>query len=404
MVFHVEVDFSGFPIVAGLGQEGGDQAQERFFIGEDAGDAGAAFEFLVDAFQGVGGAHSFLVGGGQGKHRESLRQIFLYPGREFWRAFGVVGHNFLEPLFRGRAAEALEDAADRAGDFGALLEARDVRLGVLLKVELAALPRNGAKDGFARGGQARVVVTDDERDAAQATLDEALEEGAPMHFGFTEGDAHAEDDALAGGRDAQGDEHGTVAELAVVADLFVAGVEDQIGTGTQRAVAPFLEFGVEEFGAVADLGGTDGGAAEFFDDGGDFTGGNALDVHFGHGEFEGLLGADAFFQGGRIELGFPADLRHAESDGPHAAGEGLGFVAVGVALAGGGAFVGLGLEDLMAFDAHRFVDEDAEAFGEAVVALLGQELQDVIQKFRIGVEPIRKFVCGSELRDKGAHE
>ena len=46
---------------------------------------------------------------------------------------------------------------------------------------------------------------------------------------------------------------------------------------------------------------------------------------------------------------------------------------------------GLGLEHLMTFDAHRFVDEDAEAFGEAVVALLGQELQDVVQEFRIGV-------------------
>lgn len=39
----------------------------------------------------------------------------------------------------------------------------------------------------------------------------------------------------------------------------------------------------------------------------------------------------------------------------------------------------------MAFDAHGFVDEEAEAFGEAVVALLGQELQDVVQEFRIGV-------------------
>ena len=49
MVFHAEVDCSGFPVVAGLGQEGGDQAEEGMFIGEDAGHAGAAFEFLVDA-------------------------------------------------------------------------------------------------------------------------------------------------------------------------------------------------------------------------------------------------------------------------------------------------------------------------------------------------------------------
>ena len=39
----------------------------------------------------------------------------------------------------------------------------------------------------------------------------------------------------------------------------------------------------------------------------------------------------------------------------------------------------------MTFDAHGFVDGEAEAFGKAVVALLGEELQDVVQEFRIGV-------------------
>ena len=57
------------------------------------------------------------------------------------------------------------------------------------------------------------------------------------------------------------DEDGAIPELAVVADLFVAGVKHQIGIGAQQPVAPFLEFGVQEFGAVADLGGADAGAA-----------------------------------------------------------------------------------------------------------------------------------------------
>src|SRR5208282_6465977 len=52
---------------------------------------------------------------------------------------------------------------------------------------------------------------------------------------------------------------------------------------------------------------------------------------------------------------------------------------------GVGALVGLGLEDLMALDAHGFVDENAQAFGEAVVALFSQQLQNVVQEFRIGV-------------------
>ncbi len=148
-------------------------------------------------------------------------------------------------------------------------------------MELAALPGHGAKDGLARGVHPGVIVADDELDAAQAALEQALEEPTPMDLGFAESDAHAQDDALAFGRDAEGDEDGTVAELAVVPDFFVTRVEDHVGTGTERTVAPFLEFGVEEFGAGADLGGTDGGAAELLDDGRDFAGGNALDVHFG---------------------------------------------------------------------------------------------------------------------------
>ena len=317
--------------------------------------------------------------------RKALGQVFLHPGRKFGRGFGVEGDEFLEPLFCGEATRALEDTANGAGDFGTLIQTREVSLGVLLEVELATLPGDGAKDGLTSSGHAGVIVADDERDPAQATLDEALEEGTPMDFGLTEGDADAQDDPLACGGDAQGDEDGAVAELAVMADFFVPGIEDQIGELTQRAVAPFLEFGVQEFGAVADLGGADGGAAEFLDDGGDFAGGDVLDIHFGHGESEGLLGAETLFEGAGIEGGSAADLRHAEGDGTDAAGEGFGFVAVGVTLAGGGALVGLGLEDVLPFDAHGLVNEEAEAFGEAVVALLGEKLQDVTQEFRIGV-------------------
>lgn len=212
-----------------------------------------------------------------------------------------------------------------------------------------------------------------------------MEEGPPVHFGFAQGDADAEQDAFTFGTDAHGDQDRAVEQLAVVPDLFVAGIQDEIGKVAEGALAPFLEFGIQEFGARADLGGTDAGAAEFLDNGGDFAGGDTLDIHFGQGQFEGLLGADALFQSAGIELGFATNLRHAEGDGTDAAGEGLGFVAVGVTLASVGAFVGLGLENLMAFDAHGFVDEQADAFGEAGVALLGQELQDVVQEIRLGV-------------------
>ena len=74
-----------------------------------------------------------------------------------------------------------------------------------------------------------------------------------------------------------------------MADLFIAGVKDEIGTLSQWAGAPFLEFCVKEFCTLADLSGADGGAAEFLDDGGDFAGGDALDIHFSEGELECLL-------------------------------------------------------------------------------------------------------------------
>ena len=140
MVFHVEVDFSRFPFFAGFGQQGRDQAEEGRFVGKEAGDAGAAFNFLIHSFQRVGGAHPFLVAARQGKDREAQRQVFLHPSGEFGRALGVVRDDLLESQVSGGAAGALKDAADGAGDFGPLLQPRDLGLGVLLEMELTALP------------------------------------------------------------------------------------------------------------------------------------------------------------------------------------------------------------------------------------------------------------------------
>jgi hypothetical protein len=54
-----------------------------------------------------------------------------------------------------------------------------------------------------------------------------------------------------------------------------------------------------------------------------------------------------------------------------------------VALAGVSAFVGLGLERVRAFLAHGFIDEEADAFGEAAGAFFIEQLQNGIQEFRI---------------------
>ncbi len=48
-----------------------------------------------------------------------------------------------------------------------------------------------------------MLVADDDGDAAEAALNKALKEGAPVCFGLAEGDADAENGAVAGGGDAQ---------------------------------------------------------------------------------------------------------------------------------------------------------------------------------------------------------
>ena len=109
---------------------------------------------MVDAFQRIGGTQPIVVGGGQREDCESLGQVFFQPGGEFGGALGIVSDDFLEPLFGGGATGAFEDAANGPGDFSPLIQARDISLGVLLEMKLAALPRDGPEDGLARGRHA----------------------------------------------------------------------------------------------------------------------------------------------------------------------------------------------------------------------------------------------------------
>ena len=170
-----------------------------------------------------------------------------------------------------------------------------------------------------------------------------------MDLGFAQGDADAEDGAFAIGADAQGDEHGAIEHAAAMADFFVAGIEEDVGKSPGRASAPNFQIGVEPGGALADVSGADGGAAEFFEDGGDLSCGDALDIHlpapsgaalrakappfwlsrsarFGEGQLESLLAADALFEGRGVELDLAADLRDGKSDVAEAGLESLGFV------------------------------------------------------------------------------
>ena len=255
MVFHVEVNFSGFPFVAGFGEDGADEAQERRFVGKEAGDARAAFEFFIDAFERVAGAQAALVVAGEGERGKALREVFLHPGGEFGGGGGVGGDDFFEAGLGGEAIGAIEHGADGVGDGGALVQARHIRLGVLLEMELAALPGDAREHRLAGGAEAFVVITDEQSGGMEAALLEAGEKGTPMNLGFAQGDADAQNAAFAIGTDAQGDEHGAIEHVSSLADLFIAGVHEDIAAGFDRPGAPAFQFGVEPGGALADLGG-----------------------------------------------------------------------------------------------------------------------------------------------------
>lgn len=323
------------------------------------------------------------MGGGQSKDGKAFRNVALHPKGEFGSGGGVGLNEVFEASRGGGEIGAEEDGANVGGDFGPQIESGDEGLGVLLKVKLAALPGDGGKDGGSGGGETGMGVTDDVGKAVKAARLERGKEGAPMDLGLTESDADAEDRPFAIKADADGNEDGAVEKLAALANLLVTGIKDEVRTGLKRAFAPGLKFAIELGGTGADLGRADGMAAKFLDDFGNLAGGNALDIHLGEGEHEGLLAANAFFQRTGIKIHAVANLGDAKLDGADAGGKSLGFEAVGATQTGFAAFVRAGLEDGGTFLNHGLVDEQTEAFGKSAGAFGGQKLQNGGQKIRI---------------------
>ena len=186
-----------------------------------------------------------------------------------------------------------------------------------------------------------------------------------MDFGLAEGDTDAEDRTLPILPDPDGDENGAIQELPALADLFISGVQDHVGIASQRAIPPGLEFDIKLDGAGADLGGTDGMSAEFLNDFGDLAGGNALDIHLGQSEQEGLFAAGSFFQSTGVKIHAVANLRNAQEEWSDTGGKGFGFESIGSSKALLATLVRAGLKDGRAFLDHGLVDKQAQALGKA---------------------------------------
>ncbi len=111
---HVEVNFGSEPFVALLAEEGGDEAPQQGFVGEEGGDAGAAFQLLIDALDGDASAPAPLMGAGEGLNGETLREVLLHPSSQCGGGFGIAGDALFESSLGGKEIRRLEDGATEA--------------------------------------------------------------------------------------------------------------------------------------------------------------------------------------------------------------------------------------------------------------------------------------------------
>ncbi len=114
-----------------------------------------------------------------------------------------------------------------------------------------------------------------------------------MCLGLEEPHAAAEDTSLAVGNDPHGREEDARHDRPVVADLLLAGVEDEVGGFADRPVPPGTVLLVEFRRSATHLRRGDVEAAELLDDGRDLLGADALDAHLGDGEVRSPSAADA---------------------------------------------------------------------------------------------------------------
>ena len=114
--------------------------------------------------------------------------------------------------------------------------------GILLEVKLTALAGDSRQTGGQAGVQTGMIIPDDELDAVEASLLQAGQKVAPMHFGFTEFGADAQDRTFALMVNTQGHEDGAGAHGASQAHFLIAGVQNQEFKPAQGTEAPEGQF------------------------------------------------------------------------------------------------------------------------------------------------------------------
>ena len=186
-----EVGASGFPLLGDFHEDGGDEAEDGIFVWKEGCDAGAALDFAVEALGGVGSAQALACVFWQGEDGETFRDVLLHPRGELRGARAVFCDEFGEAGLGSRKVGRIKDRADVAADAAAHGDLGDVLLGVLLKMELAALPGGGIESGAQGCLEAFVGVGSHRVGNSDAALLEGVDKVAPVRLGFGEccGDA-----------------------------------------------------------------------------------------------------------------------------------------------------------------------------------------------------------------------
>ena len=210
----------------------------------------------------------------------------------------------------------------------------------------AALP-GGAEHAGDGVTQAVMGIGDDQLDALEAALDQALEEGRPERLGLRGTDAEADDLAPAVGRHRHSDycRHGD--DAAALADLEVGGVEPEIGPlAVQRPVEEGVDPLVDVFAQLGDLALRDAGEAHRLHQLVNPPRRHAADPGFLDHRDERLLGGLARLQEGR-EVGTLAQFRDAQAERAQARVEAAVAIAVAIIEPVAGAFVPAGADQAL---------------------------------------------------------
>src|SRR5260370_557781 len=123
---HVEIDFTGHPLLVAFGQQGGDKAQTGSGVREDRGNARAPLELAIDPFKTVGRAQTDTVRLRHVEGGKAFGEVIFRPLGKLGRFSGPRFDGLFQQTFGFGSVRRVEDRANTQRDRLALIEAGDI--------------------------------------------------------------------------------------------------------------------------------------------------------------------------------------------------------------------------------------------------------------------------------------